>query len=330
MPIPRLFRRQFLALALLGLVAQPLASQAPDPVERGIRLVEQRRFAEARQVLEPHARANPQDARAAFHLGRALLAESQADPAIEWLERAVRLDARQAAYHAALGNAYGLKAGSANVIQQARLAGRARGAFERAVALDPDDLDGRWGLFQFHMIAPGVMGGDRQKAREQATEIRKRNPYRGAQAWATLHNADRNYAGVATELEAAVRQYPDSAAAHVSLALAYDQLQRHDAALELLEGFLRRRPDEMSVLYQVGRLGAVSGQRLDRAEQALKRYLQHAPQPGQPPLAAAHWRLGMVHEKQGRPDQARAEYRAALVRDPNHRESRQALRRLGG
>lgn len=84
------------------------------------------------------------------------------------------------------------------------------------------------------------------------------------------------------------------------------------------------------MLYQIGRLAAVSGERLERGEGALREYLAVGPEPNSPSLAAARWRLGMVLERQGRVAEARRECEAALVLDPKLEGARGSLRKLGG
>jgi tetratricopeptide (TPR) repeat protein len=322
-----------LPLVLLGallLCAAPLFAQNADPLSQAEQLIQRRQPAEARRILEPLAKASPGDARTAFLLGRAFLGEDQFDAAIRSLERAVSLDGKVADHHYVLGSAYGLKAQRSNVIGQARLALKAKGALERAVALDADHLDARSALVQFHSMAPKIMGGDRAEARRQAAEIQRRDPYRGGMALGTIHLGAGDLPAAEAEFDALRRLAPDSVSPVVALVTVYDRQGRPEAAIPMLETFLRRRPDAMGALYQLGRLGAVTGQNLERSEEALRRYLRHRPEPGEPPLAAAHWRLGMVLEKQGRMDQARAEYRAALALDPKHKESREALKRIGG
>jgi tetratricopeptide (TPR) repeat protein len=327
---PRLLARAA-ALALLFLCfrggALP-AQSSGDALDRAVRMVEQRRFAEAKPVLEAAVRGDPRNARAAFYLARVYRGERNSDQAIEWFEKAVRLDPNNSTYHTELAGALGEKALRVNRLRQATLAGRIRSHLEKAVELDPNNLEARFGLVQFYVVAPGMMGGSKQRARAEATAIKQRNGYVGARALALVHQSERNFAAAEEEYRAAIAQYPDSTAIYYGLGGVYVQTQEYDRAFELVEVLARRRPGDMGVLFQIGRLGAISGQRLDRAEQALKQYLQHQPTETQPPLAAAHWRLGMVYEKKGLKDLARQEYNAALRLDPNHREAREALKRL--
>jgi tetratricopeptide (TPR) repeat protein len=315
--------------ASLLLAGSPLDAQVSRPIDRGIRHFESREFAEAKRVLLPLAEQNPRDARAAFYVGQVYRHEGNADRAVEWLERAVRIEPGSAEYHLHLAGALGDKAQRSNVARQAIYARRIRSHLEEALRLDPQNLEARFGMVQFYAVAPGMVGGNKQRARQEAEQLRRHSPYRGALAMGFIYEAERNHAAAEVEFRAAVTQFPDSATLYYRLANANANLERYDSAFEALETLLRRRPGEVSALYRIGRLAAISGERLDRGEQALREYLRR-PAPGGPPAASAHWRLASIHERRGDTTQARSHLQASLHLDPSHREVRAALRRLGG
>jgi TolA-binding protein len=87
-------------------------------------------------------------------------------------------------------------------------------------------------------------------------------------------------------------------------------------------------PQEIRVLYEIGRTGGLSGSRLDRAEESLRAYLAHQPDWDSPSLASAHYWLGTVLEKKGRWDEVRREYAKALQQEPANLAAKEALRRL--
>lgn len=329
MPSPfRLARRALAFAALLALPASPLAAQ--DPIARGVRLYEQGQLAAARRAIEPYARSHPRDARAAYYMGLSYLSERSVDGAVEWLERAVELDGRSADHHLNLGNAYGLKAMGANVIRQAILARKAKAEFDAAVALAPNSIPARSGRMRFYMMAPGVLGGSMDRALEEAAEIRRRNPYAGVGAHVAVYRRQGDTAAVVRELEAAVRQFPDSVPVYLALGNTYDGMKRHDASVGVFERLARRRPQSMTAAYQLARLSVVTGRGMDRGESLLKQYLRHTPRAGDPALFAAHWRLGTLYERQGKRDQARASYRASLAINPAFGLARESLAKLGG
>ncbi len=316
-----------LAASLLG-AAVPLGAQAPNAADAGVALFEQGRLAEARTQLAAVARADPRNRAAAFYLGRVELAEGDGEGAVGWLERATTLDPRNSGYFYWLGNAYGRQALRASRLKQARLAGRIRGAYERAIALDPSNLDARSGLLQYYVIAPGIMGGSVDRAREQAREIGRRSALRGRIAAGVIAERQKDQASAEHEYTAAVAAAPDSAIGYAVLGDLYRRAGQYDKAFATFARMQRVLPNEASPLYLVGRTSAVSGQRLDEGAAALRRYIAAPRRDTDPPLASAHFRLATILEKQGRRDLARQEYEATLRLDPEQKEAREGLGRV--
>ena len=119
--------------------------------------------------------------------GKAAMARNDAEAAASLFEKAVAQNLKSAEAHYWLGSAYGSQAEKASIFGQASLAGKTRDEFEKAVELDPNHLDARFGLIQFYAFAPGFMGGSYEKAFAQAAEIRKRDPLRGHRAAAFIY-----------------------------------------------------------------------------------------------------------------------------------------------
>src|SRR5947207_2034551 len=62
----------------------------------------------------------------------------------------------------------------------------------------------------FYAVAPAMFGGGKPKAREQASEIKRRNRYEGLIAMAWVLADGNNPQGAEVELLEAVAAYPDS------------------------------------------------------------------------------------------------------------------------
>jgi tetratricopeptide (TPR) repeat protein len=257
-----------------------------------------------------------------------LVNTDEPDEAAKHLERAVQREPNNAVYHLWLGRAYGLQAQRAGVLRQAGLARRTKGTFERVLALDPANLDARVHLIDFHLVAPGLMGGSKQTALQFAQEIRQRNEWLGLFQLARVQLAMDQRAAAEQTMHTIIRTYPDSASARVQLALYYSNLNRFDYAYETLRPFASGPTANRPVMYQMGRLAAVSGQYLDEGEAALRTWLRGPRQPGDLAQPAGHWRLGMILEHRGDTAGARREYEAALAIDPEYASARDALRRL--
>jgi tetratricopeptide (TPR) repeat protein len=312
---------------LLGPVA--VEGQAGGGAVAGAKTaVEARRYEEARRALEPWVEANAGDAAAAYWLGRALFGLGRHEDAIEPLETAAELAPRVADHHFWLGRAYGRVALTASLLRQASLASKMKAATEQAIALDPGNLDARDDLIRFYLVAPSFMGGDVEEARRQAAEIARRDAARGAIARATIAMDQDDAAGAVRELEQAAAKTGD-VRVRMALGSTLQSQEKWDAAFAVYDAILAAQPDHWDALYQVGRAAALSGKRLDRAEAALRRYLGHTPGAESPPLANAHYRLGMVLERKGDRPGAKAAYQAALRLDPKLQDAQEALAKLG-
>lgn len=174
-------KRAFLTLCLwwLSLAA---ARATADP-EFGIRLFNDKQWTTAQQFFESFTAQNPTNAVGAMYLGRTLFEQQQYEQAVEWFEKAVLLDSSNSQYHLWLGRAYGYSAQRASILWQFPLARKVKVHFEKAVTLDPDNIDARADLAEYYLKAPRILGGGKEKAEVQAHEISQRNLQEGLRVW---------------------------------------------------------------------------------------------------------------------------------------------------
>ena len=313
-------------VAAAMLVPQVLVGQNGDST--GVRLFEAGKYKEAKTVFEPAFKANTRDAAAAFYLGRIAMEERKNERAADYFEAATKLDPKNSTYFLWLGRAYGREAQQANVLRQPGLAKKTKGAWERAIDLDPDNLDARSDLIQYYTQAPGFLGGSTSKAIEQAEEIRKRNALRGYLELGGLYEREKKLADAEKAYVAASKEKSDRHVGEYRLGLFYQNTGAFDKAFDLFEAMIAENPSEYGALFQIGKTGAMSGQRLPRSTEALEAYLQTTPGRNDPSLAAAHWRLGMVYEKRQDRQRAKAEYETALRLDPTFKQASESLKKL--
>lgn len=69
---------------------------------------------------------------------------------------------------------------------------------------------------------------------------------------------------------------------------------------------------------------------MPRAERYVRKYLSQEPEPSASTPAVAHWRLGLILEKQGRKADAIAEVQEATKLDPKFQQAQKDLKRLKG
>ena len=321
-------RLTVLFVAAAAWLVVPNVARAQNSDSSGVRLFEAGKFKEAKTVFEPAFRSNAADAAAAFYLGRIAMEERRNDRAADYFETAARLEPKNSTYFLWLGRAYGREAQDANVLRQPGLAKKARSAWERAIELDADNLDARSDMIQYYVQAPGFLGGSTAKALEQAEEIRKRNALRGYLELGGIYEREKRFVEAEQAYLGAAKEKSDRHVGEYRLGVFYQNTGAYDMAFALFESMIVANPAEVGALFQIGKTGALSGQRLERSEEALKAYLQTTPGRNDPSLAAAHWRLGMVHEWRRDRERAKAEYETALRLDPTFKSATESLRKL--
>jgi hypothetical protein len=96
---------------------------------------------------------------------------------------------------------------------------------------------------------------------------------------------------VEREYRALVSDYPDSSSAVTALATFLQTHNRFDEAFTLVGQRLAKFPDDTNNIYQLGRIAALSGQRLAAGETALRRFLSMLGVKDTANLAHGHYRL---------------------------------------
>jgi tetratricopeptide (TPR) repeat protein len=154
------------SIVVLMLAVTTVGSADPAPVQ----LLSLGRMNEAISALS--SRGDP----ASFNLlSRAYYAMERWDDAVKWGERAIAAWPQDASYHLWLARAYGRKAADSSPLAAAGFARKAKNEFERAVQLDPANVQARSDLSKYYTEAPAIMGGGLDKAREQAVQVSKYN-----------------------------------------------------------------------------------------------------------------------------------------------------------
>ena len=181
--VPWLWR----VIVLLSLA--PLVAQSSEDVAAGVALFEHRQFAAAQQFFEAFVSQNPTDPAGAYYLGRVTFEGEQYDQAATWFERAVQLDGSNSDFHLWLARTYGQQARHAGG-EAFFLARKVKTHLEKAVELNPDNIEARFDLIEYYLQAPTFLGGDAAKAEGQAEEITKRNAAAGRKAWQRCRQKD--------------------------------------------------------------------------------------------------------------------------------------------
>jgi len=298
-------------------------------LEEGKRLFDQEEYEQARDVLLKVIEQKPENAEANFLLCKVFLILDDHDKSIKHGKKAVKLDASVSDYHLWLGQAHATQAQKGSKLKAIFRARRAKKEWEKAVLLDSTNVSARLALAQYLLMAPGIAGGDKKKAKKQAEIIDQIDSLYGAIVWSFYWQNENDTVKEENYLRRAVRL--DTTSEHSATYLWGIFLQRqkrYHEAVEVFEKLFRQYPDEMAALYQVGRSYVLAEDSLDKAERCFKQYLQIEPKKNTPSWAAAHWRLGMVYDLQGKRDLAITELEEAVRLDPKSKEFKKTLKEV--
>lgn len=295
-------------------------------LDEGIRLYKNEQLDLANSALKQIKSSDPAYAEAQFFLGRVAFDKEEYDDARDYFKEATEADDTKADYYTWLGNAIGTVAQDAGKLRQASLAPKIKNAYLKAVELEPRSLDAQWGLVQFYTQAPGFMGGSWEKAEKAARAIALIDPLEGHDALATVYLRKE-------EPELAEKEYLGAAELNPNrlgnLGVFYQNQQWYDKAFSTFQKAFTQFPENMSLLYQVGRTSALSGARPELGIKSLEQYIAETEAAkASPSHAAAKMRLAMIYEKQGDMAKAKTLYQASLAEDPEMDLAKKGLKRV--
>ncbi len=294
--------------------------------ERGKKLYEEKNYAEATKTLNAIDDKNGDYAIAQYYLGRIASDQKNYEEAVDFFKEATEArNGENAEYFTWLGNTYGIIARDANVFRQGILAPKMKNAWEKAIALDPKNLDSRFSLIAYYTQAPSFMGGSMDKAKEMARQITVIHPAQGHRSMGNLLAKEKNSDGAEKEYVEMARLEPTLTPI---LGNFYFSQKKFDKAFALFDEGVKKNPQDMLSAYQLGKASALSGQRLDQGEELLVRYLAYAPKQNEPSHAAANMRLAQIYEKNGKKAEAKTKYETALKLDNSLQEAKEGLSRV--
>lgn len=314
--------RSFVAIAVaLFFLPAALFGAATDSASH---LLDQGKVDEVIATLVGHTDADSNN-----QLCRAYYALGELDHALGPCEKAVALEPSNARYHLWLGRVYGEKADKASFLSAAGFAKKLRVEFERAVQLDPNDTQARTDLAEFYLEAPGIMGGGKDKAIEQARLISKTRPAREHWIYARIAEKDKDLTTAEAEYRKAIASTSENAEAWSDLAIFFRKHNRLPEMEEAVRHATSSPSTPPGVLFDAAENLSRAGQSsdYDLAISLLRRYLASATVEDSPAFKA-HYLLGSLLEKQAKKTEATTEFRAALALAREFQPAQQALQRL--
>jgi tetratricopeptide (TPR) repeat protein len=301
------------SLALLVILLTSAAAAADQESLQA--LIDAEHWKRVRSLVEPLLLANPNDPQALFFMARYKEAAGDYDGALVLMEKALALEPKNADFHCMLSFIYGRQVLRAGILRKLGLARRVRREAETALQLNPKHVEARLILIEYYRLAPGIVGGDKARARALAEGVAKLDPVRGYIAQAAIAHQARDAERQEDLYKKAVEADPQSYQALMTLASFYSYSERRN--FDLLEKYAREClsidpcrigaygllaqtyarqerwqdldgildlaeknvPDNLNPYFQAGRIVFQQGRDFERAEGYFRKYLTKEPEP---------------------------------------------------
>ncbi|MBD3168188.1 MAG: tetratricopeptide repeat protein [candidate division Zixibacteria bacterium] len=224
------------------------------------------------------------------YLGRILYEKGELDSSIVLLEYAAGQNPESPGYCYWLGMAYAQKALTSGLFKKASFAGKMKKIWMKAVELDPGNSMARLNLALFYTEAPGIAGGDPDKAKAQADTI--------------------------------LQYYPDNFKAKCVYCRVLEKKEKWDKAEECYIERYKESPQDYIILRALG-MYYIDRERYEDAEKIFRDYVNVYPD-----YTDSHYCLGYAYHKQNRYRDAKTHYEKALQLWPQYEEARDRLKEV--
>jgi tetratricopeptide (TPR) repeat protein len=286
--------------------------------------LQQGRVDEATVTLRQVLATEPGDAQAHQLLCRIYYAQEMADSAIHECELAVSNAPASSDDQIWLGRAYGFKASHASPFTALGLAVKVRVAFERAVQLDPENVQAMSDLGEFYVAAPSIIGGGLDKARALAARMQPHFPAQAHRLLALIAEKKKQNSIAEAEFSNAIAagRTPE---AYIDLGNFYERHNQLDKMFDALQAGVDADRRKGPALVDAASILTAAHRSPELAESLLRAYLASSAKTDEAPAFKVHLQLGDLLAHRGDLAGAHREYAAALALASNYAPARKAM-----
>lgn len=265
---------RLLALFLAAAIPIPLAAESPRE------LYQKTEYRAALAALNPGASEDP----SVWHLaGRAHYQLREYKQAQEFFEKAAEAEPAKSEHVHWLGKTLGRRAETSSFITAPKYAVDCRKAFEKAVELDPKNVEAWSDLLEYYLSAPGFLGGGTEKAAAAAERIGQLDKAEGQFAQARLAEKRDDWAAAEKHWRAAAELAPKSAGRWIDLAKFLARRGRFEESEKAFEKAAEAEPSAMPKIWYAHAESNIEHKRnFSQAREWLSKYLSAQVTPDDP------------------------------------------------
>ena len=341
-----------LNLMVLRVFAQnsvDLTTIKDQEVQKAVDLYEKSDYSRAKSVLEGIIKKNDNNDEAHYVFALVLSGMNHLDDAKAEAKKAIALKSTSAEYHYALASIYIVESRTAGFFRLPAIAGSMKKELDAAQRLDPKHTRTMIALAMYYINVPGIIGGDKNKAIEQANRLLNLDEKQGRNLLCQIFISTKDYVK-ATEAANNLIEL-DEKQGRIFLSQIYFELKDNEKAIAevnkiikideytgrlMLIGFYEEQGDLSNVEAEYKSIESTYGDkpdysgfyndygyfllgqnRVDEAIEKLRKQVALAPE-----SANAHDSLGEALQKKGMVKESLAEYTKALELNPDLKSSK--------
>jgi tetratricopeptide (TPR) repeat protein len=285
-------------------------------------LVTDHQYDDAMAAVDEYLIQKPNDPAATIVKSDIYMAWGEWDRSVDVLEGALSKNENNIDLLLALATTYRAKLMRSGMLGKLSNAKKSKKALEKAYAVDPNDLLARRQMFMYLVHAPGMAGGDKDRAGKIALESLEIDEFEGRVQLATLYWKKGDRDASAEEYRRALELEPDDIDAMFMLGGVLIEKEDFAACEQLAQSFITSWPD-MSEPY-VGLGNCYKEQK--RTEEATEQYLKALEL--NPWYGDARYNVARIYEKNKDKEQAAYHYRILIERNPGYIDVGKAKKQL--
>jgi tetratricopeptide (TPR) repeat protein len=318
-------------LALLLLLVTPLLA---GPLEDAEQLMDEGKPREAADLLIAALESKTVGPEGTVLATRALNQVEDWKLGIEYGKQAIEAFPERSEARLAYAIALRTKMQQVSTMKAMFIIGSYKRELRKAIELNPKNVEAREEQIGFLTHAPGIAGGDKQKARELVEELKPLDWRAAMFSLAEIHREEKDTESAISVYEAMIERDAEDFQARLALAFALQSAGNYRESDRHFKTLLENENERMSLSarYQLARSRVLGEYEQRRAVDHLTTYiaaLTESVQPGLPTKSNAYWRLGMAYEQLQELDDARRSFEKAIALDGDNKLAKDALNKLG-
>ncbi len=266
------------------LLARTAGAAGSAILERAKDLYQKTHYREAVRLLEA---GDDNSADAYALMGKVYYHLDDYKKATEALERAIERDPWNSDYYDWLGKVYGRRAETSSVVTAWSYAGKCRRNFERAIELNPKNLEAIDDLFEYLLNAPGLVGGGIDKAAALAERVKDLDPAKYHSLEARLADKQKDFPREEKHLLTSLVLAPLHLGRILDMAEYLARRGRYEESEAMFDRARKVAPENAELKFERAKTLIQTGRNRDEARKLLMEYLNSSLTPDDPPRSEA-------------------------------------------